>query len=81
MKFKKLLRYDFYIPSKNLLIEYNGEQHQHWTKYYHKTYHDFLVQKHRDWLKRDYARKHNISFLVLWYFDKDYLQKIKNALS
>lgn len=54
---KKHLRVDFYLQKKNLIIEYNGEQHYRWYKGYHVTYHDFLLQKHHDWLKRKYAKK------------------------
>ena len=60
LKDKYFLKYDFYIPSKNLLIEYDGIQHYTFPNYFHKTYHDFLVQKHHDWLKRKYAKEHNI---------------------
>lgn len=67
LKDKKLLRYDFYIPSKNLLIEFNGEQHYHWVKVFHKSYHNFLIQKHHDWLKRKYAEKNKIQLLIISY--------------
>ena len=60
---KSYLTYDFYIPSKNLLIEFNGEQHYCWKKHLQPSYHDFLIQKHHDWLKRKYAQKHNIKIV------------------
>ena len=61
------LRYDFYIPSKRLLIEYDGYQHYVFPNRCHETYHDFLKQKHHDWLKRKYARKHNLKLERILY--------------
>ena len=66
-KDKRKLSYDFYIPSKNLLIEYNGEQHYKSIKHFggRKM---FLLQKHHDWLKRKYAKKkwyHFVSDTIL----------------
>ena len=62
----KKLSYDFYIPSLNLLIEYNGIQHYKRILLFHKN-NGFHKQLHHDWLKRNYARKHNYSFLVISY--------------
>jgi rubrerythrin len=75
LKDKKLLSYDFYIPSKKLLIEYNGEQH-------YKKINCFggrkklLIQKHHDWMKRKYAQKNGYSLLVIPYWEKDNMKKI-----
>ena len=67
LKDASLLSYDFYIPSNNLLIEYNGEQHYKWLTYFHKGLHDFHRQLHHDWLKRKYARDNCINLLVIRY--------------
>ena len=61
------LRYDFYIPSKRLLIEYDGYQHYVFPNRCHETYLDFLKQKHHDWLKRKYAKKHNLKLERILY--------------
>ena len=45
-----LLRFDFYVPSKNLLIEYDG-----------KDYHCTPAQKKRDAMKNKYCKQHNIN--------------------
>lgn len=39
---------DFYIPSYNIVIEYNGKQHYKFSPFFHKTEDDFLKQKQRD---------------------------------
>ena len=68
------LSYDFYIPSKKLLIEYNGEQHYNY-KSFNKNYNDFLLQKHHDWLKRKYALKNNYNLLIINY-NEDIKEKL-----
>ena len=68
LKDKKSLSYDFYIPSKNLLIECNGEQHYKFNKCFHKNLHEFHRQLHHDWLKRKYAKDNNINLLVIPYW-------------
>ena len=70
------LSYDFYIPSKNLLIEFNGMQHYEWEQYFQPTYRDFLVQKHHDWLKRKYAKDNNINLLTIPYWELYNIDKI-----
>lgn len=70
---KNELSYDFYLPDYNLLIEYNGEQHYNKNSF-GRTYKDFLLQKHHDWLKRKYALKNNYDLLVISY--KDDVDKI-----
>lgn len=75
-----LLSYDFYIPSKRLLIEFNGKQHYNFKSlfYKNKTIKDFYIQKHHDWLKRKYAIKNNYKFLVISFKD---IEKIDNILT
>jgi len=76
LKDKDLLSYDFYIEKYNLLIEFNGRQHYEFVSYFHKDLHDFHRQLHHDWLKRKYAREHNIELLVIPYWDFDNIEKI-----
>lgn len=69
LKDKHCLRYDFFIPSKNLLIEYNSEQHYRFKNGFKDTHDIFLLRKHHDWLKRKYARDNNIKLLTIPYWD------------
>ena len=69
LKDVNLLSYDFYIEEKNLLIEYNGEQHYFYNNYFHKSLHKFHRQLHHDWLKRKYALKNNFNYLVISYLE------------
>lgn len=74
LKDKNNLNYDFYLNDKNLLIEYNGEQHYYNS--FHKELHDFHKQFHHDWLKRKYANDNNINLLVIPYWDFDNIELI-----
>lgn len=59
----KNLYYDFYIPSHNMLIEYDGEQHSRPMRFNKKTKpckKEFLYLKYRDQIKNEYAKNNNI---------------------
>lgn len=72
-----LLSYDFYLHDYNLLIEYQGEFHDCANgqgKNYMKSV--FPKQKEHDRRKREYAKRHNIELLEIWYWDFDNIEKI-----
>jgi len=68
LKDKSYLKYDFYLPEKNTLIEFNGKQHYKEIAFFGGRK-KFLKQKHHDWLKRKYAIKNNIKLLIIKYDD------------
>lgn len=70
------LSYDFYLPQYNLLIEYQGGQHEKYTKGIHQTKKDFEKQVQHDKRKREYAKQNNINLLEIWYWDFDNVKKI-----
>lgn len=70
------LSYDFYIPLYNLLIEYQGEQHEKFTPGIHESKKDFEKQQEHDKRKKDYAEKNNINLLEIWYWDFENIEKI-----
>lgn len=70
------LSYDFYLPDYNLLIECQGEQHEHYCKGLHKTKKGFERQLEHDKRKREYAKQHNIKLLEIWYYDIDNIENI-----
>lgn len=80
LKDKDLLRYDFYIPSKNLLVEYNGRQHYKPTMFGTESKleaeNKLKTQRHHDWLKRKYARDHSIRLLVIPFTEFKNIDKI-----
>lgn len=71
----RLLRFDFYLPDYNLLIECQGEQHESWQKTW-MTKKKFKKQLEHDKRKRKYAKEHNINLLEIWYYDIDNIEEI-----
>lgn len=65
-----LLSYDFYIPKYNVLIEFQGKQHEYPIDYFGGK-ETFEKQREHDKRKREYAQKHNINFLEIWYYNID----------
>ena len=55
------LRFDFYIPSKSILIEVDGEQHFKRVTKFHPTQQDFTHAKQNDYYKNSYALAHNLT--------------------
>ena len=67
------LRYDFYIPSKNVLVEYDGEQHSKVNahlKKYSFTEKDLDGIRYRDSIKTNFAKEKGIKLLRISYLDK-----------
>jgi len=77
-----LLSYDFYLPKYNLLIEYQGEQHEKPIDFHGKgkkyAEKQFKIQQIHDNLKRDYAENNKIRLLEIWYWDFDNIENILN---
>lgn len=67
------LRFDFYLPSKNICIEFDGEQHfqecKNWCS-------DTLKErKERDEIKNEYCRKNDIKMIRIPYWDYNKLNE------
>ena len=70
------LKWDFYVPSKKLLIEYNGEQHYVFRPGFHRSLADFRIQLERDMKKRKYAQEHGYKQIEISYENYSILNKI-----
>ena len=57
---------DFYIPCKNLFIEYNGKQHYVSVKYFGGDI-NFKQQINRDNFLKEYCQNNNINLLIIDY--------------
>lgn len=68
------LSYDFYLPDYNLLIEYQGEFHDGSSGEYSKV--NLKTQQEHDKRKREYAQKHNIKLLEIWYWESNNIEEI-----
>lgn len=71
---EKQLSYDFYLSDYNILIEFQGQQHYYNS--FHKPVHEWHKQLHHDWLKRKYAKDHNIKLLTISYKDVNIISSI-----
>lgn len=73
---KQKLRYDFFIPNKNLLIEFNGLQH-------YEVISDgiemFEYRQKHDKMKTEYAKKNNINLLVIKY-SENIIERLREVL-
>lgn len=75
LKYKGLLKCDFYLPKQNIIIECQGEQHFKIVDFsgnFEKSKKDFLETKLRDKLKKEYCEKNGIK--LIYY---NHLSKIK----
>ena len=69
------LSYDFYLPKYNLLIEFQGEQHEHPRDYFGGE-EALKIQQEHDQRKRNYAEQNNIDLLEIWYYDFKNIEQI-----
>ena len=69
------LSYDFYINDYNILIELQGEQHEKPVKHFGGE-EKFKRQQEHDRRKREYAKKHNIKLIEIWYYEVNRIEEI-----
>lgn len=79
LRFKRVLKFDFYLPSYNACIEFDGEQHFKNVEYWggEIKYQERLT---KDSLKNNYCKLNNIPLLRIRYDDKNIETTIKNFL-
>lgn len=78
---KDKLPFDFYIPSLNIAIEYDGEDHymiifRSKNDTYNKALNRFIGTKVRDTIKTIYCKENNIKLIRIPYWDFDNIEKI-----
>jgi hypothetical protein len=66
--------YDFYIPSLNLCIEYDGQQHYHMQFDYSLL--DLMNRKYIDDFKSEYCFTNDINLIRIPYWDFDIIEQI-----
>lgn len=70
-----LARFDFYIPEKNMIIEYDGQQHYETIECWGGEEALKEIQK-RDTIKNIYCINNNISLIRIPYYDFDLINQI-----
>lgn len=78
---KYKLPFDFYIPSLNIAIEYDGEDHYKINKRskndtYKRAFDRFVGTKVRDTIKTIYCKENNIKLIRIPYWDFDNIDEI-----
>ena len=73
------LRFDFYIPSINLCIEYDGEQHNRIIGFWGGE-DAFYKRVENDEIKSQYCKDHNIKLLRITSKSKDEIKEIINNI-
>lgn len=61
---------DFFIPSRKIAIEVQGEQHSNFNSFFHNTRRDFLDQQSRDEFKENFCILNKIRLIKI-YTEKD----------
>lgn len=72
----KKLSYDFYLPDYNMLIEFQGRQHEKYIKGFHKNKDEFKKQLEHDRRKFKYAMDNKIDILYLYHWEYDEIEYI-----
>lgn len=68
-------RYDFFVPSFNMVLEFDGAQHFYPINFFGGQK-GFEEQQKRDQVKNQYCLNHNITILRIPYNEIDYLNQI-----
>ena len=67
-----LYRYDFFCPSKKIVIEFDGKQHFEKSAYFSRNYKDFLKQVRNDNIKSRYCEDNGLLLLRIPYIYEEY---------
>ena len=72
---KRKLPFDFYLPEKNIAIEYDGEHHFS-RNYYFGGNEELELSKMRDKIKDNYCKDNNINLIRIPYYDFNEIETI-----
>lgn len=75
------LRFDFYFPTMNILIEIDSELHFKEIKQFHKRYNDFLHAQENDRIKNSYALAHQIRLYRVPFWEFGNIKSIGDLFS
>lgn len=75
--YKYRLKFDFYLPTLNSVIEYNGIQHYEPVKHFGGE-DAFKIRQIKDNIKKEYCNLNNINILVIPYWEYDNIENILN---
>ena len=81
--YQRALSFDFYIPDKNLCIEFDGIQHFEPTRFTKKMTHEEAIEKYnqqviKDNIKTNYCKNNEINLLRIPYTEFKNIESILN---
>lgn len=76
LKSKSLLKFDFFLPKHNILIEHDGRQHFDHNRFFHVDKESFKYQKEKDQTKNQYCLENHIKLIRIPYHQFDEIEKI-----
>ena len=74
-------RFDFYIPSINSCIEFQGIQHMEFSPFFYKNRSEFLKAQERDRIKISYCLSHGIKLYCIPYWEINNLHSIDDLFN
>lgn len=66
-KWKNTLKFDFYIPDMNMIIEVDGQQHFEYCDFFHKSSHNYYKHILKDIKKNIWCLSNNITVVRISY--------------
>ena len=78
---KGKLRFDFSLPTMNVLVEYDSEIHFQKVPKFHRTYNDFSHAQENDRIKNSYALAHLIPLYRVPYWTLSNIKTVSDILS
>lgn len=74
-------RFDFYLPEKNILLEFDGNQHFEFISHFFKSRSDFTKAQERDRLKNGAALAMGIPLYRIPYWEIDNIKNFRDLTS
>ena len=78
-KYQRKLEFDFYLPTQNTVIEYDGKQHFQMMKYgksEEENLSRFKLNQLRDEIKNQYCDMHHINLIRIPYWDYAHIDEL-----
>lgn len=75
-----LMRFDFFLPDLNILIEFDGAQHFRYIKGFHKSKKEYQHSKQNDYYKNSYALAHKIPLYRIPYWEENNINEFNDLI-
>lgn len=73
-----LFRFDFYLPKKNIIIEFDGAQHWNFIKHFYNSRQDFMRAQENDRRKNSYCLANFITLYRIPYWELDNINNLED---